>query len=195
MAKSKQTPTSQSARCESSPLVDRDGQFIRDVLQQNPDSIGLAKAAGAQARSWPLNLFSLEDSFGVPMCCTKKRNGICSAISSARLISSMASIRPARSVDAMFTGGAPVRPTHNRHTKVNVRSLEEPHFHGTIPQFLLRGLAIGIIQMLPRREDFNRLHPLRTIRPAAPDAVAPLRTNTLKLLSACVSLRLLIDDY
>src|SRR5216684_3165604 len=56
------------------------------------------------------NLRSSNDSPPVPMCCTRKRNGICSATSIARLISSMASIRCARSVAAMFTGGAPVRP-------------------------------------------------------------------------------------
>ena len=56
------------------------------------------------------NFFSSNSSFGLPMCCMRKRNGMCSAISSERLISSMASTRPARSVEAMLTGGPPVRP-------------------------------------------------------------------------------------
>ena len=52
----------------------------------------------------------LVQHLGAPKCCTKKRNGICSAISSARLISSMASIRAERSMEATLTGGAPARP-------------------------------------------------------------------------------------
>src|SRR4030081_1270970 len=84
----------------------------------------------------------------------------------------------------------PFVPTHNRHTKANVRSLEESHCHGTIPQFLLRGPCDwhNPSAVAPRR--FQSPAPrCAPIRPAAPDGVAPLRTNTLKLLSACVSLK------
>src|SRR5580693_4414109 len=88
----------------------------------------------------------------------------------------------------------PFVPTHNRHTRANVRSLEEFHFHGTTPQFLLRGPCDWHSPGAAAPRRFQSPAPRRApIRPAARDAVAPLRTNTSKLLSACVSLKM-IDD-
>ena len=74
---------------------------------------GLAKARRCSTEVIAAsNLRSSKDSFGSPMCWIRKRNGICSASSIARLISSMASIRArpvGRSdVDRRSAGASPL---------------------------------------------------------------------------------------
>src|SRR5258708_5374089 len=87
------------------------GKFVRNIFQQNahPERLGKRTQCSIEVIA-ASNFFSLKLSLGNPRCCTRKRNGICSAISRARFTSSVASTSPARSVDARFMGAAPVRP-------------------------------------------------------------------------------------
>jgi len=97
-----------------------------EYFDEHFDAERLGKGAQVLDRSHGgLELFLVERVVEIADVLNEKRNGICSAISSARLISSMASMRPARSVEAISTGGEPVRPTRNRSTKARGRNSKE----------------------------------------------------------------------
>jgi len=155
---SKQTPMSSKCMVRMNSTR-RSGVEVR--WEYFPRALGRRAASeGAQVLNTGHGGFEfsfVEFFVGIADVLDQKANGICSAISRARLISSMASIRWARSVEAMLTGGEPVRPPFVIRIQRAWTEFTECQWSGTSRQFRGHAVCGWRSRSAAGGEDFDRL--------------------------------------